>query len=429
MKINNILLIVVVMLSSAVNAAVEFQKLQTITPKLNNSVVYQDSKIKFDITRANFLKTYQGNDIQFVVFQNMVLITGIVPNYKIKSTIASDIKKNIPHIEKVYNKLEVGLKFSILDGLHDRLILDDLLLKFQEGWNEYDRRQLKVVVFNSTIYLFGEISRQDYNLVHDILNTIIYNVKVNDILNIKEEKSNENQEEEKSNETQVNSEQHSNSIWDNIHYDAKIALTSDTNSSDGNTDTNSIRDITFNTQYQSEKSTIELEIEFDYEKYNSIVDTDRQSFKLGYTHDIFENYSVSLELDKDIYKARETNHIATSISIGHLFFIYLEAQIGYFHEVSSGDDTKETHTDVFYSINGAYHITKNIEFTYDVKFQNSNDGGTEFTSRTREIIYNYAFNYYITDNIYLSFNESADNVHSQSTSDDVNRAIEIGFTY
>jgi osmotically-inducible protein OsmY len=181
---------------------------QTITPKIQKLVI--DDKIILEKTTTiifkkktttKSIKKYdnllqkiklvlqndtQLNDINInvTVFENTVLLTGVVFSHQLLNDIENKLLVKFPMI-KIINHLSVGKNKSIFDHSRDSAISAIILINFQEQ-TVFNPKNIKVITTNTVVYLMGSVTKNQAKFIKNIVEN---SVGVGEIVNLFEYKN------------------------------------------------------------------------------------------------------------------------------------------------------------------------------------------------------------------------------------------------
>jgi len=93
------------------------------------------------------------------VFNHKMLLVGRVPSEEMVETL-SDLAKQVPHIDKIYNRVSVGEPLSSNQATEDGLLLAKVKAKLiaTKGLNS---ATIHVIIFDGTVYLMGLVSNEE----------------------------------------------------------------------------------------------------------------------------------------------------------------------------------------------------------------------------------------------------------------------------
>lgn len=107
-----------------------------------------DHKIHWEHTER-----YKDSHIGITTFNNVVLLTGQVPNNQLHYEV-EHIVKDVPGVQEVYNQTTVGEASTTLTQLADSWITAKIKSQLIAN-NDVDPSQIKVITESGTVYLMG----------------------------------------------------------------------------------------------------------------------------------------------------------------------------------------------------------------------------------------------------------------------------------
>lgn len=127
----------------------------------NAEVIYTDQKLEF----KSILETQDINEednLSFVSFNQVVLITGEVPTEKVKKEIESTIRK-ISGVKDVKNYLTIGMKSSLKSQASDIAITSNVISRLfvKEHKSQLSPLHVKVYTEKQTVYLMGLLNNKE----------------------------------------------------------------------------------------------------------------------------------------------------------------------------------------------------------------------------------------------------------------------------
>lgn len=98
--------------------------------------------------------------LNFLTYNNKVLITGEVPNQEIKTYIEKSLKQKIPKISSIFNEIKIAPTSSLFARVKDKAInlRIGILFYSQEVFHPV---HIKSIVEAQTAYLMGEVTKRE----------------------------------------------------------------------------------------------------------------------------------------------------------------------------------------------------------------------------------------------------------------------------
>lgn len=122
----------------------------------------QVSDVQIKFKAIDLLKDYpalkNNSNVEIVVFNQIVLLLGQVPNEEIKTDLANKIA-NLAGVRMVYNQLVVGPTVSIGTYASDSLITTSVISKLIA--NGINSLKYKVVTEEGIVYMMGVVTKQE----------------------------------------------------------------------------------------------------------------------------------------------------------------------------------------------------------------------------------------------------------------------------
>jgi osmotically-inducible protein OsmY len=116
-----------------------------------------ESKTKINIKRAS--PTLAEAHVNVKSFNQVLLITGQVPNYNDKDIITA-IAEKTRNVKRVHNEVEVGPNSSLLTRANDNLLITKIKGRFI-GTDGVVAGRIDVLVENGTVFLMGLVKQQE----------------------------------------------------------------------------------------------------------------------------------------------------------------------------------------------------------------------------------------------------------------------------
>lgn len=116
-----------------------------------------ESKARINIKRAS--PTLADAHVEIKSFNQVLLITGQVPNYNDKQ-IVTNVAEKIRNVKRVHNELEVGPNTSFPTRANDNLLVTKVKGRFI-GTNDVVAGRIEVLVENGTVFLMGLVTQEE----------------------------------------------------------------------------------------------------------------------------------------------------------------------------------------------------------------------------------------------------------------------------
>jgi osmotically-inducible protein OsmY len=137
----------------------------SINDRRTAGIQLEDENIEWKARKLQ-LENFKDAHVNVTSFNLQLLLTGEVPNDKIKADIATSMAK-IPSVKLVHNELNVSGNTSIASRSSDSLVTASVKTRFI-GNKTFSSNQVKVVTEAGTVYLMGMVSQAEADAAVDI---------------------------------------------------------------------------------------------------------------------------------------------------------------------------------------------------------------------------------------------------------------------
>ena len=141
------------MLTGCMNATVTGAQAAYGRHSLQNSINDQCVNLRADHAIHWDTDHFKDMNISVATFNNIVLITGQVPNQTLHDELTKRVK-DVARIDEIYNQTTIGTSASTITHMSDAWIttkIKSLLI----ANNDIDPSQIKVITENGTVFLMG----------------------------------------------------------------------------------------------------------------------------------------------------------------------------------------------------------------------------------------------------------------------------------
>lgn len=128
---------------------------RTMAQQLADESIELKAVVNMHAADSNF----KGSHIVAVSFNGYVLLAGQVPNEALKSK-AADVVRDIRHVRRIYNELEVSAPTASLVRTSDTWITAKIKSSLLAG-SDTPGLRTKVVTENGVVYLMGMVTREE----------------------------------------------------------------------------------------------------------------------------------------------------------------------------------------------------------------------------------------------------------------------------
>lgn len=128
---------------------------RTMAQQLADESIELKAVVNMHAADSNF----KGSHIVAVSFNGYVLLAGQVPNEALKSK-AADVVRDIRHVRRIYNELEVSAPTASLVRTSDTWITAKIKSSLLTG-SDTPGLRTKVVTENGVVYLMGMVTREE----------------------------------------------------------------------------------------------------------------------------------------------------------------------------------------------------------------------------------------------------------------------------
>lgn len=128
---------------------------RTMAQQLADESIELKAVVNMHAADSNF----KGSHIVAVSFNGYVLLAGQVPNEALKSK-AADVVRDIRHVRRIYNELEVSAPTASLVRTSDTWITAKIKSSLLAG-SDTPGLRTKVVTENGVVYLMGMVIREE----------------------------------------------------------------------------------------------------------------------------------------------------------------------------------------------------------------------------------------------------------------------------
>jgi osmotically-inducible protein OsmY len=137
----------------------------SINDRRTAGIQLEDENIEWKARKLQ-LENFKDAHVNVTSFNLQLLLTGEVPNDKIKADIATSMAK-IPSVKLVHNELNVSGNTSIASRSSDSLVTASVKTRFI-GNKTFSSNHVKVVTEAGTVYLMGMVSQAEADAAVDI---------------------------------------------------------------------------------------------------------------------------------------------------------------------------------------------------------------------------------------------------------------------
>ncbi|MFN2328592.1 MAG: BON domain-containing protein [Chromatocurvus sp.] len=134
---------------------------RTMAQQLADESIELKAVVNMHAADSNF----KGSHIVAVSFNGYVLLAGQVPNEALKKK-AADVVKDIRHVRRIYNELEVSAPTASLVRTSDTWITAKIKSSLLAG-SDTPGLRTKVVTENGVVYLLGMVTREEADRLAD----------------------------------------------------------------------------------------------------------------------------------------------------------------------------------------------------------------------------------------------------------------------
>ena len=133
------------------------------------STITEDEKITYDANQHLLADNAIADKAHIVVatYNHRVLLTGQAPTEELRNK-AVQIVSGLPRVQKVYNQIQIDEPIPAIRRSQDALITANVKSRLIATTN-VKASQFKIVTENATVYIMGISTREQTNLVVDVV--------------------------------------------------------------------------------------------------------------------------------------------------------------------------------------------------------------------------------------------------------------------
>ena len=120
-----------------------------------------ETKTLINIKNSDSKSAFNNSRIVVISFNGYVLLSGQTQSTELKSK-AGNIAKEIRHVERVYNEIEISNPISAFAQLNDAWITSKVKISLFLN-KDFPSSHTKIVCENSTVYLMGLLTERESN--------------------------------------------------------------------------------------------------------------------------------------------------------------------------------------------------------------------------------------------------------------------------
>jgi len=105
-------------------------------------------------------KSLNDSHLNFMVYNQSVLVTGEVPNQNLSSLVIQKIQQQGYRIDQTFNELTIGPNTGLLDRAKDTAITLQIEALFLDQ-EVFHPTHVRVMTENQTVYLMGEVTQRE----------------------------------------------------------------------------------------------------------------------------------------------------------------------------------------------------------------------------------------------------------------------------